>query len=74
MPPDTDSPAPDAGRCPLCAGRNGCAMELQRLTGQVQPPCWCTGASFPPDLLDRIPAADRGRACICAACAAPTVP
>jgi hypothetical protein len=49
-------------------------MERQRLTGQVQPPCWCTGASFPPDLLDRIPEADRGRACICAACAAPTVP
>jgi hypothetical protein len=46
-------------------------MELQRRTGQPQPPCWCTQAAFPTALLDRVPEAARGRACVCAACAEP---
>jgi hypothetical protein len=34
------------------------------------PPCWCVAATFGDALLARVPAAARGRACICAACAA----
>ncbi|MCV0438447.1 MAG: cysteine-rich CWC family protein [Hydrogenophaga sp.] len=61
---------PDATRCPLCGGDNRCAMEIQRATGEVQPPCWCVGTTFDPDLFKRIPDAARGQACICAACVA----
>jgi len=59
----------DPARCPLCAGPNACAMERQRATGEPQPACWCTQATFAPDLLTRVPAEARDRTCICAACA-----
>jgi hypothetical protein len=65
-------PAPpevDPCRCPLCGQPNACANELSRASGQPQPPCWCTQAHFPPELLARVPAAAQRRACICAACA-----
>ncbi|OYT88767.1 MAG: hypothetical protein CFE43_20790 [Burkholderiales bacterium PBB3] len=55
--------------CPLCSQPNQCAMEIERATGQKQPPCWCTQASFSAELLARIPDAARNQACICAACA-----
>jgi hypothetical protein len=61
---------PDPERCPLCGGDNRCAMELERATGVAQPPCWCTTARFPPDLLARLPPEAAGKACICAACLA----
>jgi hypothetical protein len=32
--------------------------------------CWCTQVDFASELLARVPSAARGRACICAACAA----
>ncbi len=67
-------PAPtlDASRCPLCGESNRCAMEVERETGRKQPPCWCMGAdfSFGPELLAAVPEEKRGRACICARCAA----
>jgi hypothetical protein len=44
-------------------------MELERITGEKQPPCWCTQADFSTDLLARVPQEARDRACICAACA-----
>ncbi|WP_310567407.1 cysteine-rich CWC family protein [Hydrogenophaga sp.] len=65
------TPAPtDPTRCPLCGGDNRCAMEVERASGQPQPPCWCSTARFPSDLLDRLPAEAAGKACICAACLA----
>ena len=63
-------PSSAPSRCPLCGGDNRCAMELERATGQPQGPCWCVGASFPPDLLAALPAEAEGKACICAACVA----
>ena len=45
----------DPTRCPLCGGDNRCAMEIERATGQAQPPCWCLAASFAPELLARLP-------------------
>lgn len=56
--------------CPLCGKGNQCAMELERATGLKQPPCWCTQAQFSPELLAAVPLTARGKACICAACAA----
>ncbi len=64
----------DPTRCPLCGGPNACAMEAQRLTGQPQPPCWCTRVTFEADTLARVPPAAQNRACICARCAAPAHP
>jgi hypothetical protein len=61
--------APDPTRCPLCGQPNQCAMEVQQATGVKQPPCWCTQVDFTADLLARVPAASRGTACICKACA-----
>lgn len=60
----------DPTRCPLCGGDNRCAMEVEKLTGEPQPPCWCVTASFTPELLARLPAEAQGQACICARCLA----
>jgi hypothetical protein len=70
MTPSTLTPAPVAALCPLCGQPNQCAMEVQRLTGVEQGPCWCTQASFSQSLLEQIPASLRGLACVCAACVA----
>lgn len=64
-----NNPSPDAGHCPLCGKANHCAMELERVSGQKQPPCWCTQASFSANLLAQLPAESKGLACVCAACA-----
>ncbi len=61
--------APD--RCPLCAGPNRCAMAAG---GTDASACWCTSVRFSAALLDRIPQAQRGVACVCASCAAPNGP
>ena len=55
--------------CPLCGLPNQCALETERATGQKQPPCWCTEASFSPELLSRLPDEAVNRACICVRCA-----
>ena len=60
---------PDPGHCPLCGKPNQCAMEVERISGQKQPPCWCTQADFSADLLAQIPAESKNKACVCAACA-----
>ena len=60
----------DPTRCPLCGGDNRCAMEVQKATGEPQPPCWCVTETFSPDLLARLPEAAQDQACICASCLA----
>ncbi|MDK2777976.1 MAG: cysteine-rich CWC family protein [Pseudomonadota bacterium] len=56
----------DRSRCPLCGGRNQCALEA----GKDPRSCWCmaTDISFSDDLLNKVPAPLRGQACICEAC------
>lgn len=61
----------DPALCPLCGQGNQCAMEIEKTTGEKQPPCWCTHVAFDADLLARIPSESRNQACICAACARP---
>ena len=59
----------DATRCPLCGEVNRCAMEVERETGVKQLPCWCTQVDFSRELLECVPLALRGKACICEVCA-----
>lgn len=61
--------ASTAERCPLCGQSNQCAMEVEKTTGEKQPPCWCTRVDFSADLLAQLPEEARGKACICEACA-----
>lgn len=63
-------PVIDPTRCPLCGAANACAMDIERTTGVAQGPCWCMTAHFDQALRERVPEAARGRACICARCAA----
>lgn len=63
----------DTTRCPLCGADNRCAVELERATGQAQPPCWCMDkppmdAAAAQALQQRLPDSARGLACVCAAC------
>lgn len=60
-----------AHACPLCGQPNGCAAAR---SGSFNTPCWCTDARFAPALLARVPEPQRGRACICRACAKGSTP
>jgi hypothetical protein len=64
---DASGAAVPADRCPLCGGGNACAIAAGSDPGS---PCWCVAAAFDAELLARVPLGARGRACICAACAA----
>ena len=64
----TPNPPINAKICPLCGQANQCAMEVERATGVQQAPCWCTQIQFSAELLNKIPEAARGIACLCAAC------
>jgi hypothetical protein len=64
------APLPATG-CPLCGGPNGCAPAV---SGSFDSPCWCTSVRIPAELLARVPAAQRGLACICRTCAEAGVP
>jgi hypothetical protein len=44
-------------------------MEVEKATGQAQPPCWCTQVDFGADLLARVPPEASRMACICERCA-----
>ncbi len=52
--------------CPLCGGANDCAAAS---SGSVDTACWCRDATFSTELLERVPEAQRGLACICRKCA-----
>jgi hypothetical protein len=52
--------------CPICGRANQCAPAA---SGDLGAPCWCRQATFSAELLATVPEAQRGLACICAACA-----
>jgi hypothetical protein len=55
----------DAGRCPVCGQPNDC----QLCTAAVyKGPCWCLQVEIPEVLLNQIPPAARGKACLCRDC------
>ena len=70
MPHNSTTPTPPADLCPICGGPNLCAMEIGRVTGVMQEPCWCTKVKFSQKVLERIPAEAANTACVCAACRA----
>ena len=55
--------------CPACGGPNGCVPAR---TGSFDARCWCADVSIDKAALERLSDADRGRACLCAACAGVT--
>ncbi len=62
----------DPAICPLCESANQCAMEIAKATGKPLERCWCVDAVFTPELLELLPEAFKGKACICAECASLT--
>jgi hypothetical protein len=56
-----------ADRCPLCDGPNDCGL----IAGKTR--CWCFDARISDAALQRVPARDTNRVCICQACATSTV-
>jgi len=71
LPDDTAPPnvtaAAAAATCPLCKRPNQCAIAA----GRPPQSCWCMAATIAPEALAALPAAERGKACICAACGQP---
>ncbi len=66
----TSATLPSPVLCPICGEPNECAMEIEKTTGEKQPPCWCTRVDFTADLLARVPMEARNLSCICNRCAA----
>jgi hypothetical protein len=56
--------SPLASRCPLCGENNGCAVQA----GNDPAGCWCMSARIPKALLEQVPPAQRGKACVCQSC------
>jgi hypothetical protein len=51
-------------QCPICGAGNECGMAA----GAAE--CWCFTATIPASVLEQIPEAARGVACVCRECAA----
>jgi hypothetical protein len=47
-------------------------MEKAKATGTKPERCWCMDAVFTPAVMDQVPDAAKGKACICAKCAEKT--
>jgi len=56
---------PDPGRCPLCDEANECQLCS---SVAYKDPCWCLSVEMPGELLARVPAHFRNRACVCRRC------
>jgi hypothetical protein len=44
-------------------------MEKAKATGTKPERCWCMDAVFTPAVMDQVPDAAKGKACICVKCA-----
>ncbi len=62
MMPDSPLSAP---LCPICGGPNSCAVSA---AGSFEVECWCQALRFPEPLLQAVPEAMTGQACICRNC------
>lgn len=52
-------------RCPSCGRANRCTLAA----GRDDAPCWCFEARIDPAALERLTPEQRGKACLCPACA-----
>jgi Cysteine-rich CWC len=58
-------------RCPLCGDANGCVPASTGTFDQTcDQTCWCAGLVIDRGVLARVPEPMKGRACLCARCAA----
>nr|WP_225782306.1 cysteine-rich CWC family protein [Xenophilus sp. Marseille-Q4582] len=66
------APALHPAQCPLCGHGNHCGVQAAREAGRPlqDAACWCMAVRVPASLVARVPAAARGRSCLCAACVA----
>ncbi|WP_439859366.1 cysteine-rich CWC family protein [Pseudomonas sp. MBLB4136] len=55
-----------ASRCPLCGQDNQCAQVEASMPVSH---CWCFDATIEREVLERLPQAQRNRACLCPRCA-----
>ncbi|MGA2247687.1 MAG: cysteine-rich CWC family protein [Verrucomicrobiota bacterium] len=55
----------DPARCPLCGGANDCLLCSP---AACQGRCWCMSEEMPAELMARVPAHLRNRACVCRSC------
>jgi hypothetical protein len=55
----------DEQKCPLCDQPIRCAMDEDESIST----CWCTSIRLTEDMLEAVPAKDRGVRCVCATCA-----
>jgi hypothetical protein len=55
----------DPAACPLCGGANECQLCS---SAAYKGPCWCMKVKIPDELLNRISAEARNRACVCRGC------
>jgi Cysteine-rich CWC len=60
-----DAQMSDEQKCPLCDQPNRCAMAEDESVSA----CWCTSIKLTEDVLEAVPAKDRGVRCVCATCA-----
>ncbi|MEK9689172.1 MAG: cysteine-rich CWC family protein [Burkholderiaceae bacterium] len=58
----------DPACCPLCGAPNACQMASPPTDTDTPGPCWCVTATFPPELLAKVPPDAANRACICYQC------
>ncbi len=56
---------PETRLCPLCRRPNHCGA-LSGAEGAKR--CWCHDVKVPAALLARVPAEERGKACVCREC------
>lgn len=49
--------------CPICGEENHCMMQ-----GDAEGECWCTKETFPEQIFQLVPPADRHKRCICERC------
>nr|WP_130613985.1 cysteine-rich CWC family protein [Cohnella abietis] len=56
--------ANNANHCPLCGKGNNCG----NLSGLPQGSCWCSKATFPPDIFKSVPPELINKTCICKSC------
>jgi len=63
----------EALKCPICGEPNQCAQEIFQATGKPPETCWCMGATFSAELLDRVPEEAQNKACICEKCVSSSI-
>lgn len=57
---------PDTRHCPACGAANACSLAEPRSATQA---CWCHAVNIDPAVLQALPEAQRGQACLCQRCA-----